>query len=434
MANIQPFRALRPRAELTREIAAPPYDVLSRKEAQELIARNPRSFMRVIRADAETPEIDRFDERVFEAAKRNLDALIAEGAMRLDDKPAFYLYQLELEGHVQTGIVAAGSLAEYEADTIKRHEKTRKPELEGRTRHILHSAANTGPVFLTYRSRPAIDEVIARLCQPTPSIDFTADDGVRHRVWVVDGSADVGLLIELFREVPALYIADGHHRSAASSRVRKALREQLGASAAEDLPCDHFLVVAFPHDQLRILAYNRVIKDLNGKTPDQIKQAVSERFEIEPTDEPVPPAPKQFGMYLDGQWYRLRARADSFDANDALRSLDVAILQQNLIRPILGIENPRTDPRIKFIGGIRGAKELERRVNEGGGVAFYLYPVLIEEVMRIADEGEVMPPKSTWFEPKLRSGLIVRVLDEEAVEANKAVGGHPPSAESGAVL
>lgn len=415
MADIRAFRALRPRTDLAAEIAAPPYDVLSRKEAEALLDRRPRSFIRVTRPDALLPELDRFDERTFVAAQETLSGLIAEGAMVLDPAPSLYLYELTREGHVQLGVVAGASLAEYEAGSIRQHEKTRKPELEGRTRHIQHTRANTGPVFLTYRADARIDRALEALKSQAPEVSFTADDGVGHRVWVVRDQADIDRLRGLFEAVPALYIADGHHRTAASNRVRKGLRDELGATAEQDLPCDHFLAVMFPHDQLRILSYNRVVLDLYGHTVPELLKAVGRRFEISPTEAPIPEQPRQFGMYVDGRWYRLHARPDSFDESDPLLSLDVAILQENLIRPILGIEHPRSDPRIQFVGGVRGVAELERRASAANGVAFYLYPVSIEEVMSIADAGQVMPPKSTWFEPKLRSGLIVRVLDEDRV-------------------
>lgn len=410
MADLRPFAALRPRADAAAEVACPPYDVVTRQEALEILARHPHSFMRVARPDVELPaDLDRADPQIDAAGKRNLEALIAEGWLIKETTPCFYLYQQTLGQHVQLGLVAAGSLDEYERDLVKRHEKTRALELEGRTRHIEALQVNSGPIFLTYRAQPAIDALIARLRQRTPAYDFVADDGVRHCFWVIAEPESIVALQRAFAAVPACYIADGHHRTAAAAAVRQRRLAQGGASGPHG--GDFFLGVFFPHDQMQILPYNRVVIDRGGRTVAALCAEIEAAgFELAKASSPLPEQATCFGMYADGQWYRLQARPGSYPTDDVVRSLDVSILQDNLLAPILGIKEPRTDPRLQFVGGIRGTAELERRADKQGGVAFTVFPVSIEQVMAIADAGEVMPPKSTWFEPKLRSGMAVRSL------------------------
>jgi uncharacterized protein (DUF1015 family) len=313
--------------------------------------------------------------------------------------------------HAQVGLVAGTSVSEYQSDLIKKHEHTRADKEEERTRHVDAIGANTGPVFLTYHARPEVDRFVDGLRRREPEVSFRADDDVEHVLWVVSEPGEVEEIRRLFGDIPHLYVADGHHRSAAASRVQK-LRQERNPGHSGDEPYNYFLSVIFPHDQMLIMEYNRHVHDLNGLTERELLDAVGESFELEEADRARPPEPKAFGMFLGGTWYRLRAKPGSYPADDPVDSLDVAILQNNLLGPILGIGNPRTDKRISFIGGIRGTDELERRASDRGGVAFAMYPTSIEELIAIADAGEVMPPKSTWFEPKLRSGMVVRSLDE----------------------
>ncbi|MBK8481194.1 MAG: DUF1015 domain-containing protein [Proteobacteria bacterium] len=410
MADLRPFAALRPRADAAAEVACPPYDVVTRQEALDVLARNPHSFMRVARPDVELPaELDRFDPRIDQAGQRNLQALIEEGWLIKEAAPAFYLYELTFGHHVQIGVVAAGSLDEYENNQIKRHEKTRALELEGRTRHIEALQVNSGPIFITYRAQPAIDALVARLREGAPVYDYVLDDGVRHRFWVVADPAAVAGLQRAFDAVPACYIADGHHRTAAAAAVRQRRLAQGKASGPQG--GDFFMGLFFPHDQMQILPYNRVVTDRGGRTAAALVAAIAAAgFEVAPAATPLPERATTFGMYCDGAWYRLRARPGSFPTDDVVRRLDVSILQDNLLAPILGISEPRTDARLQFVGGIRGSAELVRRADKNGGVAFTVFPVAIDEVMAVADAGEVMPPKSTWFEPKPRSGMAVRSL------------------------
>jgi len=312
--------------------------------------------------------------------------------------------------HVQTGLVAGASVDEYEADLIKKHEHTRRVKEDDRTRHVDALNANTGPVFLTYRARPEIDALIARLSEGDPVYDFTAPDGIQHILWVVDDPGNRNVLTAAFRKVPELYVADGHHRSAAGARIRSLRRDANPTHTGEE-PYNFFLSVIFPDEEMMIMDYNRVVRDLNGLDTATFLNRAGERFEIAPVEEGAPASAKSFGMYLDGRWYRLEAKTGSYPSVDPVKSLDVAILQDNLLAPILGIGDPRSDERIDFVGGIRGLAELERKVGSGDWtVAFALYPTSIEQLFAVADSGLVMPPKSTWFEPKLRSGLIVRPL------------------------
>ncbi len=412
MAKIQPFQGIRPRPDVAAEIASPPYDVLDREEVQALFDRAPKSFMRVLRPEVLLdPSLEETDPTIYEEGKRQLQKLRDEGLMRRDDKPCLYLYQQTMGDHVQVGLVTGVASEEYFAGLIKKHEHTRTKDLDDRVRHIEALGVNTGPVFLTYYAKPEIDTLVAKLIAGEATYDFVAEDGVRHRFWVVDQASDIEALQAAFAEVPALYIADGHHRTDAGCQVGKR-RAEANAEHRGDEPYNFVMAVVFPHDQINILAYNRVVHDLGGRTAEQFKQAVSERFEIADADQGQPSEPRTFGMFLDGKWYRLTPKAETYDATDRLASLDVAILQNNLLEPLLGIKDPKKDPRIEFVGGIRGAAELERRATQHRGVAFYCYPTQMTQVMAIADADEVMPPKSTWVEPKLRSGLIVRSIDD----------------------
>ncbi len=412
MSQIRPFRAWRPRADLVSRVASPPYDVLSTEEARRMARGNELSFLHVIKPEIDLdPGTDPHDPRVYETGATNLNALLAQGAMIQDDAPCFYIYQQRMGDHVQAGVVAAASVDEYEADRIKKHEFTRPDKEDDRTRHINALGANTGPVFLTYVAHGEVDRIVDRIRQGDPEYDFVSDDGIGHTLWVVPGGETLTSLAEAFAGIDHLYVADGHHRSAAASRVR-AMRREANTAHRGDEPYNYFLSVIFPHNQMKIMAYNRVVRDLRGMTPGQLRARLEERFEFVEAHAPEPERPRQFGMHLDGAWYRLAARPGSYPEKDPVESLDCAILQNNLLSPILGIQDPRTDERIDFVGGIRGTEELERRCREGWAVAFALYPTSIQQLMSVADAGKVMPPKSTWFEPKLRSGLIVRPLAE----------------------
>ena len=413
MAKLKPFRAWRPRPDVCAEVASPPYDVLSSAEAREMVAENPLSFLHVVKPEIDLePGTDVYAPKVYETGAANLRRLVDDGALIREEKPALYLYRQRMGDHVQTGLVAGTSVDEYEADLIKKHEHTRPVKEDDRTRHIDALDANTGPVFLTYKARPEIDALVERLTTADPTYDFVAPDGIRHVLWVVDSPADRDALVDVFAEVPELYVADGHHRSAAGTRIR-ALRRDANPDHTGDESYNFFLSVIFPDNQMMILDYNRVVRDLNGLDQDAFVTSLGERFEMEPTEDGRPARRRCFGMYLGGRWYRLTAKDGSFPADDPVSSLDVAILQDNLLAPVLGIGDPRSDERIDFVGGIRGLEELERKVDSGEcAVAFALHPTSIEQLFSVADAGLVMPPKSTWFEPKLRSGLIVRPLSD----------------------
>jgi uncharacterized protein (DUF1015 family) len=413
MARIQPFLAWRPRPELAAKVASPPYDVLSSDEARVMAADNPLSFLHVVKPEIDLPpDTDHYSPDVYAKGAENLRRLIDDGVLQRDPQPALYLYRQRMGDHVQTGLVAGASVDEYEADRIKKHEHTRQVKEDDRTRHIDTLGANTGPVFLTYKARPEIDALVDRLTAAPPTYDFVAPDGIQHVLWVVAVPADRDALTAAFAEVPELYVADGHHRSAAGTRIR-ALRRDRNPNHTGNEPYNYFLAVIFPHDQMQILDYNRVVKDLNGRDPEGFLAEVRQRFEVVPVDDGRPSRAHCFGMYLGGRWYRLTARPDIIADDDPVESLDVAILQNDLLAPVLGVGDPRKDERIDFIGGIRGLAELERLVDSGAGaVAFALHPTSIEQLFAVADAGRVMPPKSTWFEPKLRSGLIVRPLED----------------------
>ena len=407
MATIYPFRALRPRPADASRVAAVPYDVVNTDEARALAEGNPLSFLRVSRAELELdPGTNPYDEQVYEQAARNFEAL-RKTTLIVDAEPSVYVYRLRMGDRVQTGVAACVSLDEYDRDIIRKHERTRPDKENDRTRHMLALGAQTGPVFLTYRAVADIDGAVSRASSGEPIADFTAVDGVQHTLWCV-GGADRDALIAAFGRVPLLYIADGHHRAASAARARTALREE-HPTAASDAEFSTMLAVAFPHDQVHILPYNRIVKDLGALTPDSFLDAVRERFDVGAG--PATPAQRgELAMYFQGAWHRLRPRMAP-DPADAIGSLDVSILQDQLLAPVLQIMDVRTDRRIDFIGGARGTAELERLVGSGkAAVAFSLYPVSVADLMRVSDAGAIMPPKSTWFEPKLRDGLLIHLI------------------------
>jgi uncharacterized protein (DUF1015 family) len=404
VATLHPFRALRPAREAAVRVAAPPYDVVNTSEARDLARGNPDSYLHVSRPEIDLPEgTDEHADAVYAQGKANLEAFRRRGVLAQDPEARFYVYAQRMGDHRQVGLVACASVAEYDADRIKKHEKTRADKEDDRTRHIDEMGAHDEPVFLTYRARPAIDAVVAEVMRATPEYDMTTPDGVEHRLWVAP--ADAGARIaSLFREVPALYVADGHHRSAAASRVHALRKGKPGEH-------DRFLAVVFPHDQMQILAYNRLVRDPRRRSQAELRAELGRVFDLSPADAPAPREPRSFGVFLEGRWWNARVRPGTFDARDPVASLDCSLLQDQALAPIFGIEDPRRSKDVDFVGGIRGAKELERRVREEGwDVAFHLFPTRIDQVMDVSDAGQIMPPKSTWFEPKLRSGLFVHAF------------------------
>jgi len=403
MALIRPFRALRPPVERAAEVASVPYDVVNSAEAAALAEGNPASFLHVSRPEIDLPEgTDLHSEEVYAKAVENFERLVVEVPLEMTSEYSVYIYKLRMGNHTQTGVVACCSIDEYDADLIKKHERTRPDKEDDRTRHLLALSAQTGLVFLTYRGLEEIDKLVNEVMRRTPLYDFEAPDGIQHTLWRV---GDPAPFTAAFAHVPALYIADGHHRAASSSRARAECKAR-NPQHTGDEDYNFMLAVMFPSEQLRILPYNRVVKDLNGRTPEEFLAAVGERFEVTENASPDP-GRGEFAMYLGGQWYGLRPPAGSVDREDPIASLDVSVLQDRLLAPILGIEDPRTDKRIDFVGGIRGTKELVQLVDSGAfAVAFSMHPTTLDDLMRIADAGEIMPPKSTWFEPKLRDGLV----------------------------
>ncbi len=414
MTLIRPFKALRPRAEIAAAVAAPPYDVLNREEAFAMAQGNPLSFLRVNKPEIDvSPEIDPYDPRVYQKGAENLQRFIAQGLFTRDVAESFYVYKQVMGEHVQVGLVAVASVAAYEAGLIKKHELTRPDKEDDRVNHIHTLGAQVGPVFLTYRARPEIDALIDTITAGTAEVDFVSADGIRHVLWVVSAPATVAQIQAAFDTVECLYVADGHHRSAAAQRV-KTLRQNANPHHTGAESYNYFSSVIFPHNQMKILDYNRVIKDLNGKTPDEFLREIQAFFNVRLSREGAvkPARPHQFTLYLAGQWYVLEAIEGLWNENDPVGRLDIAILQAILLSPVLGIEDQRRDKRIDFVGGIRGLDELQKRVDSGEcQLAIAIYPTSIESLMAVADAGEVMPPKSTWFEPKLKSGLFVHMLD-----------------------
>jgi uncharacterized protein (DUF1015 family) len=410
MATIRPFRAERARKDTAPEVSAVPYDVVSTKEARELASGNPLSFLRVSRPEIDLPDgTDLYSDAVYEKAKENYERLRRDAPLFQEDEPGLYVYRLRMGSHTQTGLAACCSIDEYDSDIIRKHERTRKDKEDDRTRHMITIGAQTGPVFLTYRGRDEIDQVIDRVKQSEPLCDFTAPDGIQHTIWRA-GESEAHNLVEGFGQVPLLYIADGHHRAASASRARAALSEKnAGHTGSEEY--NYFLAVLFPADQLQILAYNRVVRDLNGMTPAEFIKSLSEQFEINETESPSPGQKGEICMYVEGRWFKLKLPRGSTNPIDPLSSLDVTILQERVLDAMLGIKDVRTDKRIDFVGGIRGTGALEDMVNDGrAAVAFSMHPVTVNELMAIADASEIMPPKSTWFEPKLRDGLLSHLI------------------------
>lgn len=411
MPLIKPFRGLRPVPEHAADVAAPPYDVLNTAEARERAAGRPWSFLHISKPEIDLPEgTDPYADEVYAKGAENLQQQIDAGILMRDTTPRYYVYRLRMGKHVQTGLVFTGSCEEYDKNRIRKHEFTRPAKEDDRVRQITALNAQTGPVLLAYRADAEVSLILASVVTTEPTYDLVADDGVGHTLWVIEDDSKIERLTEIFDAMDALYIADGHHRSASGSRVAKAKN---GDAAPADNSWDHFLCVAFPHNETQILDYNRVIKDLNGLTPEELREKIAARFHMEDVDgQAKPTAPESFGMYLDGQWYLLRINEEFVPRADPVGRLDVSLLQNNLIAPLLGVEDPRTDDRIDFVGGIRGLDELEKRVNSGEmQIAFALFPTSMEALIAVADANEVMPPKSTWFEPKLADGLVSHVLD-----------------------
>ena len=412
MAVIRKFKAIRPTSKMAEAVAALPYDVVNSEEARDMTKDKPYSFLHVDKAEIDLPVgTDIYSPQVYAKAKENLDKLVSDGILVQDNKPMLYVYELTMDGRSQTGLVACTSIDEYLNGIIKKHELTREDKEQDRIRHVDICNANTGPIFLAYRTVDEISAIIENVKKNAPVYDFTAEDGIKHRSWVIDNDETANKLIELFKAVPNLYIADGHHRNASAAKVGLKRRAE-HPDYTGDEEFNYYLAVIFPSDQLKIMDYNRVVKDLNGMTSEEFMNKLAEKFDIHEADGRAKPEKQyDFGMYLDKKWYMLTAK-ENLRVNDAVAGLDVSILQDNVLIPILGIGDIRTDKRIDFVGGIRGLGELERRVDSGEmKVAFAMYPTSIDQLMTIADENKIMPPKSTWFEPKLRSGLFIHSLD-----------------------
>lgn len=408
---VKAFKGIRPVEELASKIAALPYDVMNSEEAREMVKGNPHSFLHVDRAEIDLdPSVDVHDKKVYEKARANLDKMISDGEYIQDNQPCLYIYRQIMNGRAQTGLVFCASIDDYINNNIKKHEFTRADKELDRINHVDYCDANTGPIFLTYKEDDVASEVIKAWCKRKPIYDFTSEDGISHIVWVIDNEIIVNEIIALFKDVNAFYIADGHHRSASAVKVGLKRREANPNYTGEE-EFNYFLAVAFPDNDLMVMDYNRVVKDTNGLTKEQLMERLKEKFVVTKSDVQVKPSKKHtFGMFIDEEWYLLEAREGIYNKEDPIDSLDVAILQNNILTPILGIEDVRTSDRIDFIGGIRGINELERRVHKDMKIAFSMYPTEVSDIMNVADIGEVMPPKSTWFEPKLRSGLFVHKL------------------------
>jgi len=411
MTLIRPFKGLRPVPEKAQDVVAPPYDVLNTEEARVRAESRPWSFLHISKPEIDlAPGTDPYADIVYETGAKNLKHQIDTGILVRDLQESYYVYQLIMGDHKQTGLVAIASVAEYDKNRIKKHEFTRPQKEDDRVRQIDALNAQTGPVFLTYRQQAELDEIINRVVEAKADFDVTADDGVRHILWSVSAPAVVEKITAIFDRIDALYIADGHHRSAAASRVA-AMRKQQNQEI--DAGYDYFLAVIFSDNQMRILDYNRVVKDLNGLSVPEFIERLSDAFDVSKSEIAVKPDMSGlFGMYVDGQWYRLQIHDSRRQSSDPVKRLDVSLLADNLIEPVLGISDPRRDTRIDFVGGIRGLKELEKRVDSGEmQVAFSVFPTSLHDLMAVADDNEVMPPKSTWFEPKLADGLVSHLLN-----------------------
>jgi uncharacterized protein (DUF1015 family) len=406
VAVIRPFSALRPPTDKAKEVASVPYDVVNTEEARALAAGNPSSFLHVSRPEIDLPEgTDIYSDAVYEKAAENFQRLIKEGTLEEESSPSVYLYRLIMGEHEQIGIVACCSVDEYDQDIIRKHERTRRDKEDDRTRHILSLRAQTGPVFLTYRPSRTLDMMVMETTMADAIFNFKAEDGVEHTIWRVP---DAVRFVQTFRDVPFLYIADGHHRAASASRARAELKAK-NPEHDGDEEYNFFLVVLFPSDQLQILPYNRTVRDLNGLSVEDFLSKAKDKFDVTENAEARPVSPGNWSMYLDGRWYGLKLKGAPPD--DPIAALDVSVLQDNLLDPILGIKDVRTDKRIDFVGGIRGTEELEKLVNDGrAAVAFSMYPTTIDDLLRVSDAGGIMPPKSTWFEPKLRDALLIHTI------------------------
>lgn len=408
MIKIAPFKALRPEPQLARQVASRPYDVLNSREAKTETQGNPSSFLHITKSEIDLPEqTDIHSDVVYKTAAENLKAFMSRNILFKENKDCYYIYRLIMNGRSQTGLVCTSSVDDYENGLIKKHEFTRPEKELDRINHIKTTRAQTGNVFLAYRNVDEMDQLVAKWCkEKSPQYDFTADDGIQHSIWIVSDDSTINQITGIFREkVPCTYIADGHHRAASAAKVRQAL----GKEATKE--SDYFLTTLFPSNQLAILDYNRVISDLNGHDADSILSMLKEHFEVESVDQICKPSQlHEIGMYINKKWYKLTAKTGTY-TNDPIGVLDVTILQNNILLPIFGIADQRTDKRIDFVGGIRGLEELEKRVDSGEmKIAFSLYPVSIEQLFDISDSGNVMPPKSTWFEPKLRDGLLTHLI------------------------
>ena len=413
MSLIRPFTGLRPASGRAADVTAPPYDVLSTEEARARAQGRPWSFLHVSKPEIDLPVgTDPYSAAVYSRGRENFDRILGDGVLQRDPGAYYYVYQLVMGAHRQTGIVAAASVPDYDSNRIRKHEFTRPDKEDDRVRQIEALNAQTGPVFLTYRRSSAVDAIMDQVTQAAPEVDVTADDGVRHTLWAMRDRKQIDAITGLFDAMDCLYIADGHHRSAAASRVAAARRAGNPRHSGDEA-YNYFLAVIFPDNQMQILDYNRVVKDLNGLTREGFLEKIKTVFSVKPEAAMVKPGRAgEFGLYLKDQWYRLNIRPERIPVNDPVKRLDVSLLQDNLIAPVLGIADPRRDKRIDFVGGIRGLKELERRVDSGEmACAFSLFPTSMADLMSVADAGEVMPPKSTWFEPKLADGLVSHVLD-----------------------
>jgi uncharacterized protein (DUF1015 family) len=412
MSTLKPFKGCRPLPQHAAEVASKPYDVLNSEEARQEAKGHPLSFLHVGKPEIDLdPSINLYDVRVYEKAKENLQKYIQDGIFRQDPQPYLYLYSQTMGTHTQYGIVGCVSVQEYLDNIIKKHELTRKDKEDDRTNHVKYTNGHTGPIFLTYKSRSDVDSIVAKIASAKPVNDFVASDGIHHRFWVITDQVIIKEITNIFKNIQYLYIADGHHRAASAARVGIELASKNPNHKGNE-EYNYFLAVLFPHDQLKIMDYNRVIKTLNNLTTEQFFNEVKKKFEIREVDGQAKPQQKgEFGMYLQKKWYYLHVKPEVADSGDIIDKLDVSILQKHILQPLLGIEDPRTSKQIDFVGGIRGLGELEKRVDSGEmAVAFALYPTSIEELMSIADAGKIMPPKSTWFEPKLRDGLVIHYL------------------------
>lgn len=412
MAEIRPFVCVRPAEELASRVAALPYDVYNRQEAKEEVQREPLSFLKIDRAETNfDDDVDTYAPEVYQKAKELLQKDKQEGVYITDEDRSYYIYQLVMDGRPQTGLVACSSVDDYMNHVIKKHENTREDKEIDRITHVDTCSAQTGPIFLAYRSDKGIHDIVASYVEnETPIYDFTAVDGIAHRVWKIAKKEDVDAIYQAFQNIQQIYIADGHHRAASAVKVGlKRRQENPGYTGEEEF--NYFLSVLFPHDELRILDYNRTVKDLNGRSLTQFLEEIGKNFIVEKAEGQVRPEKKgTFGMYTEGQWYHLTAKPELFEGKDAVGNLDVSVLQDYLLGPVLGIGDPRTDQRIDFIGGIRGLSELEKRADSDMKISFSMYPTSITELFDVADQELLMPPKSTWFEPKLRSGLFIHEI------------------------